>query len=173
MLLSNVQHELKFESIFHLLFQWDNDTLTKIFNKLNVPNMKDKLINQLEAYFEDKSEVIAVYLFGSQATDKTGRSSDVDIGILFDTSDVAGEIDKRIQYMVDLANILRKEIHPIILNSAGEELMRQIFLKGKCILVRDPEKLSLFKMIMFARIADFGYYRDQMQSCLIRNIMEG
>jgi predicted nucleotidyltransferase len=172
MLLSNVQHELKFESIFHLLFQWDNDTLTKIFNKLNVPNMKDKLINQLEAYFEDKSEVIAVYLFGSQATDKTGRSSDVDIGILFDTSDVAGEIDKRNQYMVDLANILRKEIHPVVLNSAGEELMRQIFLKGKCILVRDPKKLSLFKMTMLARIADFGYYRDQMQSGLIRNIME-
>jgi predicted nucleotidyltransferase len=134
--------------------------------------MKNKLINKLKAYFEDKSEVTAVFLFGSQATDKAGRSSDVDIGILFDISDLAGEIDKRNQYMVDLANILRKEIHPVVLNSAGEELMRQIFLKGKCILVRDPKKLSLFKMTMFARIADFGYYRDQMQSGLIRNIME-
>ena len=134
--------------------------------------MEDKLINKLKAYFEDKSEVTAVYLFGSQATGKTDRSSDVDIGILFDTSDLAGEIDKRNQYMADLANILRKEIHPVVLNSAGEELMRQIFLKGKCILVRDSKKLSLFKMTMFARIADFGYYRDQMQSGLIRNIME-
>ena len=134
--------------------------------------MKDKLINKLKAYFESKSEVTAVYLFGSQVTDKAGPSSDVDIGILFDTSDVAGEIDKRNQYMLDLANIFRKEIHPVVLNSAGEELMRQIFLKGKCILVRDPKKLSLFKMTMLARIADFGYYRDQMQSGLIRNIME-
>ena len=134
--------------------------------------MEDKLINKLKAYFEDKSEVTAVFLFGSQATDKTDRSSDVDIGILLDISDLSGEIDKRNQYMVDLANILRKEIHPVVLNSAGEELMRQIFLKGKCILVRDSKKLSLFKMTMFARIADFGYYRDQMQSGLIRNIME-
>ena len=134
--------------------------------------MKNKLINKLKAYFEDKSEVTAVFLFGSQATDKTDRSSDVDIGILLDISDLSGEIDKRNQYMVDLANILRKEIHPVVLNSAGEELMRQIFLKGKCILVRDSKKLSLFKMTMFARIADFGYYRDQMQSGLIRNIME-
>jgi predicted nucleotidyltransferase len=31
--------------------------------------MNDKLINKLKAYFEDKSEVIAVYLFGSQAMD--------------------------------------------------------------------------------------------------------
>ena len=134
--------------------------------------MKDKLIYKLKAYFGDRSEVVAVYLFGSQATNKTGPSSDVDIGILLDTYDRAIETEKRNQYLVELANILRKEVHPVILNSAGEELMRQIFLKGKCILVRNPEKLSLFKMTMYARIADFSYYRDQMQSGLIRNIME-
>jgi hypothetical protein len=88
-------------------------------------------------------------------------------------NDRVAEIDKRNLYMVDLANILKKEIHPVILNSAGEELMRQIFTKGRCILVTDQKKLSLFKMTMFARIADFGYYRQQMQSGLIRNIMEG
>ena len=135
--------------------------------------MKDKLINKLKGYFKDKSEVIAVYLFGSQATDKTRRASDVDIGVLLDTNDRVAEIDKRNLYMVDLANILKKEIHPVILNSASEELMRQIFTKGRCILVTDQKKLSLFKMTMFARIADFGYYRQQMQSGLIRNIMEG
>jgi predicted nucleotidyltransferase len=135
--------------------------------------MKDKLINKLKAYFEDKSEVIAVYLFGSQATGKKDCSSDVDVGILLNTKDRATEIEKRNQYMVDLAYILRKEIHPIILNSAGEELMRQIFMKGDCILIKNQKKLSLFKMTMFARIADFGYYRNQMQSGLIRSIMEG
>jgi predicted nucleotidyltransferase len=134
--------------------------------------LKDELINKLKAYFKDKSEVIAVYLFGSQTTDKAGYTSDVDVGILLDTSDRAIEVDKRNHYMMDLAHILRKEIHPVILNSASEELMRQIFLKGKCILVGDPKKLSLFKMTMFARIADFGYYRDQIQSGLIRNIVE-
>ena len=133
--------------------------------------MKDKLIKRLEAYFKDKSEVIAVYLFGSQAVNKTGPSSDVDIGILLDTHDRNTETEKKNQYLAELANILKKEIHPVILNSAGEELMRQIFLKGKCILVRNPEKLSLFKMTMYARIADFSYYRGRMQSGLIRNIM--
>ena len=135
--------------------------------------MKSNLITRLKNYYKEKPEIIAVYLFGSQATDKTGRSSDVDIGILLDTIDRATAIEKRNQYMVDLANILRKEIHPVILNSASEELMRQIFAKGKCILVKDQKKLSLFKMTMFARIADFGYYRNQMQSGLIRSIMEG
>lgn len=134
--------------------------------------MKDKLINKLKAYFEKESEVVAVYLFGSQATGKEDRSSDVDIGVLLDTRDRMIEVEKRNQYMMDLANTLKKEIHPVILNSAGEELMRQIFLKGECILVKDPKKLSLFKMTMLTRIADFGYYRNKMQSGLIRNIME-
>ena len=135
--------------------------------------MKNNLATSLKKYFNDKSEVIAVYIFGSQITDKTSRSSDVDIGILLDTNERVAQIEKRHQYMVELANILRKEIHPVILNSAGEELMRQIFSKGDCILIKNQKKLSLFKMTMFARIADFGYYRNQMQSGLIRSIMEG
>jgi predicted nucleotidyltransferase len=134
--------------------------------------MKNNLTTRLKQYFKDKPEVIAVYLFGSQATGEKKRSSDVDVGILLNTKDRATELEKRNQYMVDLADILRKEIHPIILNSAGEELMRQIFAKGDCILIKNQKKLSLFKMTMFARIADFGYYRNQMQSGLIRSIME-
>jgi predicted nucleotidyltransferase len=145
----------------------------KLFIYQNVIVMKKNLTIWLKTFFKDKPEVVAVYIYGSQATDKTGDSSDVDIGILLDTSERAAQIEKRNQYMVELANILRKEIHPVILNSAGEELMRQIFAKGKCILVKDQKKLSLFKMTMFARIADFGYYRNQMQSGLIRGIMEG
>ncbi len=135
--------------------------------------MKNNLTARLKQYFKDKPEVIAVYIFGSQATGKKKRSSDVDVGILLNTKNRATEIEKRNQYMVDLADILRKEIHPIILNSAGEELMRQIFTKGDCILIKNQKKLSLFKMTMFARIADFGYYRNQMQSGLIRSIIEG
>ena len=135
--------------------------------------MKNNLTTRLKQYFNDKPEVIAVYLFGSQATEENKASSDVDIGILLDTKDRTTEIEKRKQYMVDLADILRKEIHPVILNSAGEELLRQIFAKGDCILVKNQKKLSLFKMTMFSKIADFGYYRKQMQSGLIRSMMEG
>ena len=75
--------------------------------------------------------------------------------------------------MVELSRILRKDIHPVILNLAGEEILRQIFLKGKCILVNNKKKLVRYKMTTFARIADFSYYKKRMQSGLIRNVMEG
>ena len=45
------------------------------------------------------------------------------------------------------------------------------FLKGKCILVRDPKKLAHYKMTAFSRIVDFAYYKNQMQTGLVRNIM--
>lgn len=134
--------------------------------------MNSELISKLKAYFDDKSEIIAVYLFGSQASEKNKRSSDIDLGVLLDTHDRKVQAQKSTQYMVDLAGILKKEIHPVMLNSVSEELMRQILQKGQCIMVRDPQKLSIFKMTMLARIADFGYYRKQMQSGLIRNIVK-
>jgi len=135
--------------------------------------MKNKLIEKLTAYFKTKPGIIAIYLFGSYAKGKEHRTSDIDIGLLFDTSDPVLAKKKTDTVMIDLSKILRKDIHPVILNLAGEELLRQVFLKGKCILVKDPRKLARYKMTTFARIADFAYYKNLMQSGLIRNIMEG
>jgi len=117
----------------------------------------NKLDEKIKAYFEHKREVIAVYLFGSYAD---GNNRDFFKG-------------RRDDYIVELSRILRKDIDAVILNSAGEELLRQMFLKGKCILVKDSRKLARYKAVMLAKIAEFGYYRSRMQSGLITKIMEG
>jgi len=72
---------------------------------------------------------------------------------------------------VELSRIIKKDIHLIILNSASEELMRQIFLKGKCILVNDKKRLAIFEMVALSKIAEFAYYRNQMQKGLIKKVM--
>jgi hypothetical protein len=56
---------------------------------------------------------------------------------------------------------------------AGEELLKQIFRKGKCLVVNDSKKMAYFKMIAFTKIANFHYYRSQMQSGVVRKVMEG
>ena len=137
--------------------------------------MKDgKLFKKkIENYFKNKKDIIAVYLFGSYAKGKESHSSDIDIGILLDRNH--RECDKTIidRYIVELGRILKKDIHPVILNSASEELLRQVFSNGECLLINNPEALSLFKMVMYSRIADFSYYRNQMQSGLIKKVMKG
>lgn len=135
--------------------------------------MPNQLAKRIKTYFKNKEEVIAVYLFGSYAEGRESLFSDVDIGILITKNDRSFSREKRNRYMIELTKILRKDIHPVILNSASEELMRQIFLKGKCILINDSKKLSRYKMVTFSKIAEFAQYRGQMQLGLIKKVMEG
>lgn len=132
-----------------------------------------RLDENITAYFKNKKEVIAVYLFGSYAEGKDRGLSDIDIGILLDRNNRDFFNERRNDYIVELGRIMRKDIDPVILNLAGEELLRQIFSKGRCILVNDSRKLSRYKTVIFSKIAEFGYYRNRMQSGLIRKIMEG
>ena len=134
-------------------------------------NMHNELSNNIAAYFTNKREVIAVYLFGSYAEGKECPLSDIDIGILLDRTDHNAIKKIRNKCIVELSRILRKDIHLVILNSASEELIRQIFLKGKCILVSDLKKTSQYKMVMLAKVAEFLYYRTQMQAGLIKKVM--
>lgn len=134
--------------------------------------MYSKLEENIRVYFRDKKEVIAIYLFGSHAKGKARPLSDIDVGILLDKNDRNFLKQRRKDYTIELGRALRKDIHPMILNLAGEELLKQIFSKGKCILINDAGKLALYRMVMFARIADFAYYRSQMQSGFIRKVME-
>ncbi|MGA1863794.1 MAG: type VII toxin-antitoxin system MntA family adenylyltransferase antitoxin [bacterium] len=134
--------------------------------------LKEKIIK----YFKNKKGIIAVYLFGSYAKGKECHSSDIDIGILLDRNHLEYQEHKKTiikKSIMELGRILRNDIHPVILNSAGEELLRQIFSNGKCLLINDPEELSRFKMVMFSRITDFAYYRDKMQSGLIKKVTKG
>jgi predicted nucleotidyltransferase len=117
--------------------------------------------------------VTAVYIFGSYATGKEYHLSDIDIGVLLDKYNP--EVAKNLitDCIVELGRILRKDIHPVILNSASEELLRQIFLKGRSVMINDSKKLAYFKMVKFVEIADFSYYRSQMQSGLIKQVLGG
>ena len=129
--------------------------------------------NRIKDYFSHRDNIAAVYLFGSHAVGKERSDSDVDIAILF-LSEETGHIRESIDnYLVDLSRLLKKEIHPVVLNHAGELLLEQILNKGKCIVVNDQRKLALFKIAAFAKIFDFSLYRGVMQSGLIKSVMQG
>ena len=128
---------------------------------------------KIKDYFNNKKEVIAVYLFGSYAEGRERDLSDIDVAIILDGRDPAFFHERRDVYMAELSRILRKDIDSVILNSASEALLRQVFLKGKCILVRDKRKMALHKTVMFSRVAELGYYRSSMQAGLIKKVMRG
>ncbi len=133
----------------------------------------DVLKQKISSYFRTKHGVVAVYLFGSRAAGAERPFSDVDIGLLFDDAYKKSVSEKIENYLVELSRIIRKDIHPVTMNFAGELLLKQIFSKGECLLVNDKKKLSRFQMIMFSRILDFSFYLTQMQSGFVRKMIKG
>ena len=133
----------------------------------------NKFKKDVIGYFINKKGVAAVYIFGSFGNSKEYYYSDIDIGILLDryNAKIAGDLIT--DSIVELGRMLKRDIHPVILNSASVELLRQIFTKGQCILIKDLKRLARFRMVKFVEIADFAYYRKPMQSGLIRKVMEG
>ena len=132
--------------------------------------MFDKKITN---YFKNKEAVIAVYLFGSYASGKVRACSDIDLAILFDSRDRA-TINRQLEsYLTDLSRILRKDTHLTAMNFASEELLKQIYKKGKCLIVNDSKKLACFTMTAYSKIVNFHYYRGQFQAGIVRKVMEG
>lgn len=130
------------------------------------------MIEHIASYFEGRREVAAVYLFGSHARSRSRPSSDVDIAVLLVAEDELTASNRRLQYIADLGRILRKEIHPVIMNVASEELLRQVFSRGRCIQVNDARQLIQFRAAAFAKIAEFAYYRAALQGGLIRKLKQ-
>ena len=132
---------------------------------------EQKLSKIISDYFSNKDEVVAVYLFGSYASGKNRTFSDIDIGILLNRADPESVSQQKMGYLTELSRIIRKDVHPVILNFASEVLMKQIFSKGRCILINDSKKLVKYKMSMYAKIADYAYYLNKMQKGFIRRSM--
>jgi predicted nucleotidyltransferase len=132
-----------------------------------------QLYEKITEYFGANSiGVVAVYVFGSQASGRGTPRSDVDIAVLFDRNNPDFIRSRIEEILLQLPRSLRKDVHPVSMNSASEVLLKQIFAKGECLLVIHPAKLAEFKMIAYARIAGFGYYLEKMQAGLIRRVLE-
>jgi hypothetical protein len=97
----------------------------------------------------------------------------VDLAILFGNRDREAVDERLDEYLVALSRNIRKDAHLIAMDFAGEGLLKQIFKKGKCLVVNDPPKMAYFKMIAFTKIVNFEYYRSQMQEGIVRKVMEG
>ena len=77
------------------------------------------------------------------------------------------------QHHLALARLLRKDLHLVALNYASELLLKQVFIKGRCITVNHPKQLTAFKMTAFAKIADIGFYKPNIEKGFARKLVHG
>ena len=129
-----------------------------------------KLENTINNYFKKHKEVVAVYLFGSHAKRQERRLSDVDLGIVMQHSALPRSLEFQSQYIVDLGRLLRKDIHAVILNTAGELLLKQVFRSGHLICNNNEDQLKRFNMHKFSMIAEFGYYLEITRAGFVQSL---
>jgi predicted nucleotidyltransferase len=121
----------------------------------------DKIADIVAAYCSERPEIVACYLFGSQATRRARPGSDVDLAFLLaDGMSRQERFDLRMKYFADLSGLLHKEVDVVILNEVGEVLLGQIFAKGKVICGGESDPLRAFRRRKLPLIAEFSYYID-------------
>lgn len=134
----------------------------------------EELKNQIAIYCASRSEIVACYLFGSRSAGKERPGSDVDIAFLVDSSISKAEYyNLKMAYFSGLGAVLRLEIHPLIMNDAGEVVLEQIFRKGIPVFGDDSLECLRFRMIQSSMIAEFFPIRDRMEGILFRKYKEG
>ena len=114
-------------------------------------------LQQLQAMFLDDSAVVAAYLFGSCARGTATGVSDIDIGILLDSSvDESRHFDLRLQLLSRIMAVLMTEkVDAVILNHAPLHLTYEVVSHGNLLLDKDPRQRAAFEADCIGRFLDF------------------
>ncbi len=132
--------------------------------------LKEKIIE----YFQNKKEVIAVYLYGSVVTGKAVMASDVDIALLTTPyRDLIENQRDRVRHQTEISGLIRRDVDLVFLQEAGELLSLQILSRGQIIFEADKETHRSFRAYRLIKCLDFQFLEDRKKRGMITAMKEG
>ncbi len=99
--------------------------------------MQDTKFQDLKSIFRRKKRIAAVYLFGSMATGKDCRNSDLDLAIISKRIITSHE---RLKIEAELSNRLRQDVDLVVFGQASPLLQHQILKYGRLVSENDPDE---------------------------------
>jgi predicted nucleotidyltransferase len=133
--------------------------------------LKDYQRAMINNIFKNYGNILAVYLFGSQARNKENKYSDVDIAVLFDNSVKKEEyINLQIEIMNNLNRRLDKEADVIILNRASLFLKYHILKEGIKIYEREKRNEHNFEARAIVQYLDFLPVKNRIEQGVLAKI---
>ena len=133
--------------------------------------MDEKILSQ---HLQKYSQIKLAYLFGSQARRTARRDSDVDLAVLLEEGlSQAQRLDLRLELMVELSSLLRKEVDVVVLNEASLVLAHQVLKEGRLVYCVDEEARYQFAYKTIRDYLDTAYLRRVQEYYLYRRIDEG
>ncbi len=104
-------------------------------------------------------EIRLAILFGSMATGRASRDSDVDLAL---AADHPIKVDEKMALMAELAEATGRPIDLIDLHVVGEPLLGQIVKRGRRVLGTDERYAELIKRHLFEEADFMPYYRRML-----------
>lgn len=98
-------------------------------------HMQNVKLQDMTTIFRRKKRIAAVYLFGSTATGRDRRGSDLDLAIVMKKI-ISGR--ERLRIEADLSSLLRRDVDLVVFGQAAPLLQHQILKYGRLICENDP-----------------------------------
>ncbi len=125
--------------------------------------ISDDKIKKLSNGIEKINGIISVYLFGSQASKKAHKKSDVDIGIYYEGREKIDIVDDTLAVAQD--TLKSDDVNLCLLNSASPIMAFEV-ISGKRIVTKDIHKTAEFESLVMREYEDEN---ARLQHC--RNLM--
>ncbi len=109
-------------------------------------NLKDSAHKTIKAYFANKPQICAVYLFGSVAKGVSRLNSDIDLGILFAAGLSSFErFELKLEIKSDLEDLLGREVDIVDMESADLFFLHQLMLNKELLADYDQHRRVTFE----------------------------
>jgi len=122
--------------------------------------MDTAIRDRVKAFFITAPDVVAVYVFGSQARGESGPDSDVDVAVLFDKAPVATLMGPRLALEGDLERHLGRPVDLVTLNTASADLVHRVLRDGDLVCERDRNHRIWFEVTRRNEYFDLQPIRD-------------
>ncbi len=98
-------------------------------------SIQEDKFKDLTMIFRRKKRIAAAYLFGSTATGRDRRGSDLDLAIVTKKT-ISGR--ERLRIEADLSSRLRRDVDLVVFGQSAPHLQHQILKYGRLICENDP-----------------------------------
>jgi len=138
------------------------------------------LIQSMRKFLKDivvqKPEIVAVYLFGSFARDKTRRGSDIDLAFLFDRAFYKNDPYKAFAIAqmtgAEIGEVIGKAVDVSILNGASLFFSYEVISTGFCLYERDYRERIRYEIAIKGQYYDFKPFIMKLRHKKMEYILE-
>ena len=126
--------------------------------------MNEIVLEKISSYFQNRSNINSIFVYGSFAAGRERSDSDIDIAILL-AKGLLG-FKERSRLMRDLIQLLDREIDLVSLREVSSVLQIQILKKGELLFCKDRSLLNHFQVQVVREYLDLKQIRKPIEKQL-------